>query len=157
MKYYSHDLVQKVNDALERGIIAKPGKKDTVSAIAAYLYSFTRYGGRCIKELDGKGKYTYTLNGKPSTPKEKIEAKDTTEPAGQLSRFDEFLIEIFRENHKIIFSSESLCQKMRLSNEYISIAKEISGSLAESVNISLKKLSYLRLIAQNEEGDYYCK
>lgn len=149
--FHSAQLCNLMNDGIQSGKVL-PSKKDMSSAVGAYLWNFTQRGLLIKTEKSDSDKSSgYQLSGKAGKIKKHKKSSDNISCLDSLDMFDETIINAVVKTDSI--NLESICHNIRLSQNFLEISKDISGSLLSCVEERISKLCQDNIIIAS--GDNY--
>ena len=153
-QHYLNDIVPIMESAINDGLTRKPKCPNLKDAIGKYLFSFVS-SGRAERLTDDSGvSYWMVTNKQRSRKNAKKEAIGDNPTESELTKFDNYVLEVFRSASSQIMSVEVICGRLKFSSDYLEISKEISGSINKCVETSLGKLVKAGLI--DEDLGNYC-
>ena len=156
--FNSKEITKLMDKAISAGKISPIPTKDLVSNVSAYLWYFTKKGSLEKSESDGIYIYKYSERtgkakpmGKPKkeTPKE---VKEKVVESAGMGELEETIIEVIKSEKRITLPS--LVNKIRLSEDFGHISKNLNGTLATSVENCLRELVKVNVLEWNTDNEY---
>lgn len=160
--YTSKEITNVMEKAISGGKIFPIPTKDLVSNVSAYLWYYAVKDGRLSKQEDN-GVFVYQYQEKPAkvkkekpakkqTPKEiKEKSSDQTDQSDR-SDLEEVILDVIREEKRITLPA--LVNKIRLSEDFGQISKNLNGTLSGSVEKILKSLTDVKVLEWNSDNEY---
>lgn len=150
--FHSAQLCDLMNDGIQSGKVVMPSKKDMSSAVGAYLWNFTQRGLLIKTEKSDTDRSSgYQLSGSAGKIKKHKKSSENISGLDSLDMFDETIINAVVKGVSI--NLESICHNIRLSQNFLEISKDISGSLLSCVEERISNLCRKNIIIT--AGDYY--